>query len=149
MFPLSPSERAGARGELVLFDHLIRLHEQRWHELGEPGALADPRVRAFHAAALPRLAEAGLLRLRALRFGDAIVAATYALRAASGWCFYLSGFDAGHAFESPGTILLGAMIEEAAAEGATELHFLRGAEAYKYAWGAADRRNATLVLERA
>ncbi len=51
--------------------------------------------------------------------------------------------------ESPGTILLGAMIEEAAAEGVAELHFLRGAEAYKYAWGATDRHNATRILVRA
>ena len=45
-------------------------------------------------------------------------------------------------------ITLGAMIEEAISEGRRELHFLRGGEAYKYAWGAADRMNASLRLAR-
>jgi hypothetical protein len=38
------------------------------------------------------------------------------------------------------------MIEEAVKEGRRELHFLRGAEAYKYAWGATDRMNMTRRL---
>ena len=53
--------------------------------------------------------------------------------------FYLSGYDVGQAFVSPGTLLLGAMLEQAQAEGRTEVHFLRGRESYKYAWGAQDR----------
>ncbi len=35
------------------------------------------------------------------------------------------------------------MIEWGLAEGWRELHFLRGDEDYKYAWGAVDRFNAT------
>ena len=34
------------------------------------------------------------------------------------------------------------MIDAALAEGRREIHFLRGDEAYKYAWGARDRMNA-------
>ena len=63
--------------------------------------------------------------------------------------FYLSGFDPGFAFESPGTILLAHMIEEAAREGRSEVHFLRGGEAYKYAWGGVDRMNAGRSFVRA
>ena len=128
------------------FADLVRLHEQRWRG---SGVLADRRVRAFHAAALTLLAEAGLLRLRALRFGDATAAVIYALQSPGRLFFYLSGFDDAHSFQSPGTILLGAMIDEAAEAGVTELHFLRGAESYKYAWGAQDRCNATRILEPA
>ena len=57
--------------------------------------------------------------------------------------FYLNGYDVGQAFVSPGTLLVGAMLEEAAAEGRAEAHFLRGREGYKYAWGAVDRMNGT------
>ncbi len=130
--------------DVSLFADLVRLNEQRW---AAGGVLADARVRAFHAAALPALSAAGLLWLRGLRFGARTVAVIYALRSDRRMFLYLSGFDPAHAFESPGTILLGAMIDEAVAEGIAELHFLRGAEAYKYAWGAVDRCNVTRVFE--
>jgi CelD/BcsL family acetyltransferase involved in cellulose biosynthesis len=151
------SDRAGgwamrtARADTLheTFAELIRLHAARWGERGEPGVLSDPRVRAFHAAALPGLHAAGLLRLRALRLADRVAAVIYALQVPGRMFCYLGGFDPARGFESPGTLLLGAMLEEAAAQGVTECHFLRGAEAYKYAWGARDRRNALRILEPA
>ena len=48
--------------------------------------------------------------------------------------------------EQPGTLLLGAVIEQAMREGRREIDFLRGAERYKYAWGAVDRMNAERIL---
>jgi hypothetical protein len=39
-------------------------------------------------------------------------------------------------------------IEQAIAEGAREFHFLRGPEAYKYAWGATDRWNMRRSFRR-
>lgn len=151
------AERAGgwsvqrATGETVgeLLDHLIALHGARWQGRGEPGVLADPRVLAFHRAAAPALLEAGVLRLEALSLRGRIVAVVHALLASDRICFYLGGFDPNAAFESPGTILIGHMIEEAAREGRQEAHFLRGGEAYKYAWGAIDRPNVGLSLLRA
>ena len=38
------------------------------------------------------------------------------------------------------------MIEQAISEGRRELHFLRGKEAYKYAWGQNDRMNSAIRL---
>ncbi len=130
-------------GDAKLFEELVRLHEPRW---GESGVLNDAAVRAFHAAALAGLSRAGLLRFRGLRLAGAVAAVIYALQSDTRVFFYLSGFDARRAFESPGTLLLGSMIDEARARGVTELHFLRGAEAYKYAWGAVDRCNTTRIL---
>ena len=111
-------------------------------------ALADPRVLSFHADAGPLLLEAGLLRLQVLRLGDAIAAAVLALLGPGRILFYLSGYDAARAYESPGTLLVGAMLEEAVREGRREAHFLRGGEAYKYAWGAVDRPNRMCHLTR-
>jgi CelD/BcsL family acetyltransferase involved in cellulose biosynthesis len=48
---------------------------------------------------------------------------------------------------SAGTQIVAHAIEEAAREGATEFHFLRGGEAYKYAWGV-DRPNTALSWRR-
>ncbi len=126
---------------------LIRLHQRRWTAQGEPGVLADPAVLGLHHDAAPRLLHAGMLRLEVLRAGGQAAAAIMALLSGPGRIlFYLSGFDDAHAFISPGTLLLGTMLEDAVREGRREAHFLRGQEAYKYAWGAADRMNATCRL---
>ncbi len=128
----------------VLLDALFRLHEKRW---AGDGVLADPRVQAFHREAAPLLLAADALRLQVLRFGSRIAAAYYALVAGPRRIlFYLSAYDPDYARESPGTVLLGAMIEAAVREGRTELHFLRGGESYKHAWGGVDRINAACRL---
>lgn len=129
-----------------LLSVLIRLHRQRWESRGEAGILADPRVAAFHYRAATELIGAGLLRFQAIRVRGSIAAAFYALLGDDGVMFYLSGFDPRLARLSPGTILLGHMIDQAVAEGRRKLHFLRGAESYKYAWGARDRMNTTRRL---
>ncbi len=124
-----------------LLEGLIALHAARWGERDEQGVLADPRVLAFHRSAAAGLLEAGLLRLCALRLRDRIAAVVYALTAADRICFYLGGFDPADAFISPGILLIGQMLGEAAHDGCGEAHFLRGGESYKHALGARDRRN--------
>jgi CelD/BcsL family acetyltransferase involved in cellulose biosynthesis len=127
---------------------LVALHRARWEARGEPGGvLADPRVLALHREAAPALLAEGAMRLQVLRIGAAPAAAHYALLGGGGRVLlYLSGFDAARARESPGAVLLGDMVEWALAAGMRELHFLRGDEEYKYAWGAEDRFNAARRL---
>ena len=127
---------------------LVALHRARWDARGEPGGvLADPRVLALHRDAAPALLGQGALRLQVLLLGGAPAAVHYALVGSGGRVLlYLSGFDAARARESPGALLLGDLIEWALATGMRELHFLRGDEDYKYAWGAADRFNAARRL---
>jgi CelD/BcsL family acetyltransferase involved in cellulose biosynthesis len=129
----------------VLSD-LIRFHESRWAVQRKPSVLRDPAVIEFHRLAAPELAAAGCLRLQLLRIAGQPAAAIYALLAAGRMFFYMSGFDPGFSAQSPGTILLGHMIEQAVQEGRRELHFLRGDEAYKHSWGAIDRMNTTRLL---
>ncbi len=129
-------------------DALARLHGARWDARGEPGGVfADPRVLVFIKEAAPGLQRSGILRLHGLRFGTDLVACCMALKSAQGrLLLYLSGFDQAHAFRSPGTILLGGIIENAIADGCREIDFLRGGESYKHAWGAIDRFNAVRRL---
>ncbi|NNM71845.1 GNAT family N-acetyltransferase [Enterovirga aerilata] len=131
----------GPDGVPHFLDHLIRLHGARWASRGEDGVLADDPVRRFHAAALPQLVAAGLARLTTLTIESRVVGAYYGLHHGRRAYAYLGGFDPDFAFESPGTVLVGGAIEAARQEGATEFHFLRGREAYKYEWGAVDRWN--------
>ncbi|MGQ7792344.1 GNAT family N-acetyltransferase [Faunimonas sp. B44] len=141
--------RAVGAGEISQFlDLLIDLHGKRWGSRGEAGVLADPRLRLFHEAALPALAERGLAHLKILEIGGRAVGAYYGLRSGQHAYAYLGGFDPDDAFESPGTILIGAAIADAAEAGAGAFHFLRGGEPYKYAWGAEDRRNCVRTFRR-
>ena len=125
----------------VAMADLFRLHGERWTCKGGTGVLADDDVRGFHFAAATRLAEAGLLRLNRLHIDGTIAGVYYGFRLGTRAYAYIGGFDPAFGFESPGTMLLGAAIEQAVGEGAMEFHFLRGREAYKYAWGAVDRGN--------
>ena len=129
---------------------MLELHASRWNAVGQPdGVLADPRVRATLVVAAPALLADGALRVAVLRLGGELAAGCVALLAQDRLMLYLGGFAAEHAHCSPGSLLLAALAEQAADEGRRELHFLRGAEAYKYAWGAIDRFNATRSFVRA
>ncbi len=146
-------ETADAHALPALLDALFRLHTRRWSERGEPGVLNDESVLAWHREAAPLLHAAGALRLHALRLDGDIIAVLYCLAdAAPGHerrhYYYLGGFDPRWRSLSPGTLLVAHAIDCAAAEGATAFDFLRGAEAYKYHWGAVDQPMYTLRLWR-
>ncbi len=151
------ADRAGgwsvelARADTVepMMDMVLGLHAARWDGKGQPGGvLADPRVRATLLAAAPSLLADGALRVAVLRVAGGLAAGCVALLTHDRLMLYLGGFAAEHASCSPGSLLVAALAEQAAAEGRRELHFLRGGEAYKYAWGATDRHNATRTLRR-
>ena len=133
-------EEAGSGG----LETLVALHQARWAATGEAGVLVDAAVLACLRGALQALEAEGLLRLRVLRVGGVVAAAVLAMVGPGKIFFYISGYDVGQSFVSPGTLLLGAMLEEAEAEGRGEAHFLRGREGYKYVWGGVDRFNETL-----
>ncbi len=111
--------------------------------------LADPAVRRFHRDATPRLAAAGLLHATLLRIEGRVAGAFHGLRRGRTLYAYLGGFDPAFAFESPGTVLMGHAIDAMAAGGAGALNLLRGAEPYKYEWGAVDRVNSRRLLREA
>jgi CelD/BcsL family acetyltransferase involved in cellulose biosynthesis len=141
-------EQGTAASASVILDHLFRLHRARWQSRGEDGVLADDAVQSFQRDVVPGLMQAGLLRLYLMRIGGEPAAAYYGFvhdRRAYG---YLTGFDPNFSFESPGLLLWAHAIEQAVAEGAREFHFLRGPEAYKYAWGATDRWNMRRLFRR-
>jgi CelD/BcsL family acetyltransferase involved in cellulose biosynthesis/glycosyltransferase involved in cell wall biosynthesis len=136
--------RADATNLDELLDALFALHAARWHEKGESGVLASTAVRRFHREAARGLLGAGMLRLFALRFDGRTAAVFYGFAAHRRTHYYLGGFDPAFERLSPGTMIIGRAIENAAAEGCAEVDFLRGREPYKYAWGARDRASWSL-----
>jgi CelD/BcsL family acetyltransferase involved in cellulose biosynthesis len=117
---------------------LFRLHRTRWSQFGSTGTMLDDAVRQFHRRVAPLLLEKGVLRVYALRFENRIIASLYALFESNTAYCYLQGFDPHFAEYSPGAQILAAVIEDAVKLEKRSIDFLRGREAYKYAWGARD-----------
>ena len=139
----------GAEGVDETLDALFALHAARWAAAGEPGVLADPRVQAFHRAAAPALATAGLLRLSVVRLDGRIVAVLLGFVDGRSGYSYINGVDQSVPGQSFGTLAFACVIEDALTGGAGEFHFLRGEEPYKYAWGAEARATVRRRLVRA
>jgi CelD/BcsL family acetyltransferase involved in cellulose biosynthesis len=118
------------------FDELVRFLHVRWRGEPVPSALDDPHLQRFHRRALPRLLKDG--RLWMIRFsekGGRARAVFYGLKSGRWRGYYLAGFDREWAGRIRlGQIMLAGAIDLAAAEGATEFDFLKGAERVKYVW---------------
>lgn len=116
----------------------FQLHGARWRSRGSGGVLSSPAVQRFHRQAARRLLGRGMLRLEtALLDGVPIAAAYLFLRQDAH--LYLTGFDPSIDRVSLGSLVIGKALAAAIAGGYRHFDFLRGAEPYKYAWGA---RNA-------
>lgn len=127
---------------------LFALHAARWKLKGLPGMLAAAVDQSFHRQVARCMLDAGALRMYALRVNDRIVAVFYGFAHHQTVYYYLSGYDPALDKASPGTVIVAHAIEQAIAGGATTFDFLRGAEDYKYAWGAKDRMNKRRRLTR-
>jgi CelD/BcsL family acetyltransferase involved in cellulose biosynthesis len=142
-------ELVGAGDVADVLEALFELHRQRWARDGQPGVLGDPRVQAFHRAAAPALAEAGLLRMSVVRREGTVAAVLYGFADGARGYSYINAVDVSVPGQSFGTLAFSCLIEASAAGGAGEFHFLRGEEPYKYRWGAAPRCTIRRTLRRA
>ncbi len=131
-----------------IVDALFALHAARWQRRGLPGVLADDVVQRFTREVARRMLDAGALRMYATRISERIVAVFYGFAFGDTVYYYLSGYDPELEKLSIGTLVVAHAIEEAQRDGAAAFDFLRGAEEYKYAWGAKDRRNRRRQLFR-
>jgi CelD/BcsL family acetyltransferase involved in cellulose biosynthesis len=127
---------------------VMQLHSARQKYLGREGLDRDPRVLPFFLEASARLARQGALRAYSLHCEARLIGGYVGFLHEGRASYYFGGFDPSFAFESPGTMLIGHAMRDAVAEGADVFDFLRGAEPYKYAWGAHDRPLVSLSFAR-
>lgn len=132
------------------FETLVTLHQARWQAKGQPGAFKHPRRMAFHRLVVPRLLEAGWLRLGVLSLPDGPLGAIYNTRYRGQVFFYQSGIrltDQTHL--RPGVLMHAYEIEDAIRAAATEYDFLkRGHSEYKDAWASRSRDLVRMRLAR-
>lgn len=139
-------KKAEAEGELAaeiacearpeLLEGLMALHEARWRARGEAGIIAANRSGPFLRGVAETFARRGILRLFALRFRGGLAAAILAWLNKGTLSFYMSGFEPRFEWFSPGQILLAECVRYSYEQGCRKWDFLRGGEAYKFAWGA-------------
>ncbi len=127
---------------------LFELHAARWQRRGLPGVLADDVTQSFHREAARGFLAAGALRMYAMKMNGRIVAVFYGFAHQGTVYYYLSGYDPTLDRLSLGSLIVAHAVESAVNEGATSFDFLRGAEEYKYSWGATDRINHRRQLLR-
>jgi CelD/BcsL family acetyltransferase involved in cellulose biosynthesis len=142
-------ESATAENLDELLRALYDLHARRWQRRNLPGVLADDAIQAFHAEAARRMLGAGALRMYAMRRNGTIIAVLYGFAHHGVTYYYLSGYDPDFERLSIGNVIVAHAIDEAIREGAHTFDFLRGAEEYKYSWGATDRMNRRRQFFRA
>jgi CelD/BcsL family acetyltransferase involved in cellulose biosynthesis len=142
-------EHADAESVRPLIDALASLHAQRWALRGLPGVLGGEGILDWHREAAVQLHRAGLLRLFAARCEGEVVGVIYLLADAPAvphrrWYSYIGGYLPALSSLGLGTLLIGHAIDQATAQDASAFDFLRGAESYKYRWGAVDEPMFTL-----
>lgn len=129
---------ADARSLNAMLDLLLRLHALRWGAQGQTGVLAG--LEAFHRDVATRFLGRGWLRLFTLCIGARAAAVTYGFQVRDQAYFYIGGLDPDLTALSPGSLVIQHAIGQAVRDGASSFDFLRGAEPYKYKWGARDLR---------
>ncbi|WP_133716161.1 GNAT family N-acetyltransferase [Methylocaldum gracile] len=125
---------------------LVRLHQARQQQKGNPGAFAQKRAIEFHTAAAERFLDKGWLRLYLLTVGSQVIAAIYCYKFGGKFSFYQSGYDPAWAECSPGALIMLHAVREAISEGAEEFDFLRGEEPYKSLWTSTARTDLRLRI---
>ncbi|MHB8418016.1 MAG: GNAT family N-acetyltransferase [Myxococcales bacterium] len=120
----------------------LSLHDLRW-SAGSDAVPAAALVR-FHREAAALLSQRGLCRIYLMWLHGRPVAAVYALVDRGAFYYYLPAFDPAWGHRSVGTVLLGATLDVARAEGFERFELLRGEESYKADWADARWQSCTL-----
>jgi CelD/BcsL family acetyltransferase involved in cellulose biosynthesis len=131
---LGPVEVSVARtaDELApALEEAFRLHALRWDGRRETSGFSSERGRAFHRAAVLRLAADDVPRVVLVRVGGKAIAYTLQLQLGSSFCGVTMAFDPAYANFAPGTEALLSTLELAAAEGLERGEFLGAATPYK------------------
>ncbi|HVL90550.1 MAG TPA: GNAT family N-acetyltransferase, partial [Actinomycetota bacterium] len=116
---------------------------------GPKGKFMHQDMEAYFRRLAHTMQRAGRLRLTILEMDAAPSAMLYGFSDGTRWELYNSAYDFGKRELAPGMVLVAETIRLAAEEGCETFDFLRGAEDYKYRFGAVDRRVVRLLADSA
>ena len=137
---LREGERAGANFELAsveqaagVFDHLVKLHQERWTSEGKPGVFAAPRFVQFHRNLVAEWLPSGRAVLARMSLAGDPVAVLYGFVTRQKFDFYQSGVrrETTGLLRSPGNLAHLLLMRALLGRGVTAYDFLRGSSSYK------------------
>jgi CelD/BcsL family acetyltransferase involved in cellulose biosynthesis len=127
---------------------LMDLHRERWQKTGECGMIEVNHAAEFLRAAAEALAISGILRIFTLRLDERVAAIIMAFRNTTTLFGYLSGFDPRFERLELGHELVAQALQHAYSQRYCWWDFLRGAEQYKFDWGAERIAKSRVIIER-
>jgi CelD/BcsL family acetyltransferase involved in cellulose biosynthesis len=127
-------------------DELIRLNRSRMYEKGDVSSLENESFRHFMVEAVPYMALHGIAWMDAIVENGKSIGLALNFAHGNSVHFYMGGFDMAAKKLQPGTALFVLNIKRAIEREYREYDFLRGAEEYKYRWGAKDRVTQTIDI---
>ena len=115
---------------------------------GEEAAAAfwHGRMTSFQQEIAARFLANGWLRFYRLQLDGRDIGLTYNFYYANKLSYYMTGYDEAWRRYGPGRQIMAYTIRRAIGEGARELDFLRGEEAYKFSWAAQSRLTLHLKI---
>ncbi len=114
------------------FAAMVELHQAAWRRRDQPGAFAEPGVRAFHTALIARAWPLGQADLLCITAGQRHIGTLYTLIRDGTVNSYQSGFaPAAGAQEKPGLVCHALAVDYYRARGARVYDLLAGADRYK------------------
>jgi hypothetical protein len=144
---------------LDILDELIRLHQKRWRDVGQPGAFASERFTAFHRSLVKQLFPQGAVLLYRIRSGRETIGCLYSLLEHGNVLSYQIGlprFDDNKL--KPGFVAHALCMQESYDRGFADYNFLADASPWKrelatterqLAWATATRRRVKVAVANA
>lgn len=136
------SDGASLERDLALFFAMHRSSD------GPKGKFMHEGMASFFTRFARTLLAGGRLRLAFLEVGGVAVAGAFCFADRGTWAVYNSAYDHARRELAPGMVLVGELIRLAVEGGCDTFDFLRGAEEYKYRFGAEDLPLVQLTLRR-
>lgn len=125
-------------------------HIQRWRETGTPSPFSDVEFQDWYRALARAAFEAGWLHFSKLECAGKPAAFHFGFQFGKTLSWYKPSFDWDFHRESPGTVLIRHLIEEASSRGLDELDFSSGLEGFKLRFANSQSINLNLrVFSRA
>jgi CelD/BcsL family acetyltransferase involved in cellulose biosynthesis len=142
------SYKAPGQVDVADLKHLYRLNRIRRTDSGDRAVFDDPERQAFHERLLEASDESGGTSVMVAMEGDEVVGVLYGFVWRQTFAYYQIGWDTRFKKLSLGSVLVLESIDEARRQGFESFDFLRGAEEYKYRFGATDVLEGTFAVGR-
>ena len=130
-----------------LLDLLFDLHRKRRTMKGEPSSFG-PHVKPLHERLISFAGPGHGPAFVLAEVGSSVVGMLYGFVWRDSFAYFQTGWDPAWSNESLGTALVGEALRFSAQAGAKVFDFLRGADDYKYRFGAVDRVDESFLVPR-